>query len=119
MVEDEVLDEKPEGVGTTFRTATEDRGRRMEFMGVVTRHDPPNAYAVHMMGDAFDIETEFKFEDFSGRTRVTQRASASGKGFFKLFMFLFGWLMQKSHCKASEKELASLKRFCEAHGGAT
>ena len=32
-------------------------------------------------------------------------------------MFLFGWLMTKSHCKATENELQSLKRFCEEHPG--
>jgi len=119
VVEDEVLDEKPEGVGTTFRTVTENHGKRMEFQGIVTRHDPPHAYAIQLTGDTFDIETEVTFEDVSGRTRVTQRANVTAKGFFKLFMFLFGWLMKKSHCKASENELKSLKRFCEEHPGAT
>jgi hypothetical protein len=33
VVEDEIIDKKPEGVGTTFRTVTEDHGKRMEFQG--------------------------------------------------------------------------------------
>ena len=37
VVEDEVIEQKPDGVGTTFRTVTEERGRRMEFDGIVTR----------------------------------------------------------------------------------
>jgi uncharacterized protein YndB with AHSA1/START domain len=115
VVADEVIDQQPEGVGTTFRTVTEDHGKRMEFQGVITRYDPPHANAVRLIGEMFDIETEFTFEDLSGRTRVTQTASVSGKGFFKAFMFLFGWMMNKSHCKASENELESLKRFCEGH----
>ena len=119
VVEDEVIDEKPEGVGTTFRTVTEDHGKRMEFQGVVTRYDPPHVNAVHLTGDMFDIDTEFTFEDLSGRTRVTQRANVAGKGLFKLFMFLFGWMMNKSHCKASENELDGLKRFCEERVGST
>lgn len=117
VIEDEVVDEKPEGVGTTFRTVTENHGKRMKFQGVVTRHDPPHAHAIRLTGDMFDIETEFTFDDLSGRTRVTQRASVTGKRGFRLFMFLFGWLMNRSHCKASEDELDSLKRFCEGHPG--
>lgn len=113
VVEDEVLDEKPEGVGTTFRSVTEDRGKRMEFEGVVTRHDPPHASSIRMTGDLFDIEAEYTFEDLSGRTRVTQWSNVSGKGFFKAFLFLFGWMMKKSSCKALENEMDSLKRFCE------
>ena len=115
VIEDVVLDNNPIGVGTTFHTVTESDGKRMEFEGVVTRHDPPHAHAVKMTGKMFDIETEYIFVDLSGRTRVTQTADVSGKGFFKLFMFLFGWMMNRSHCKASEKELNSLKTFCEEY----
>lgn len=117
VVEDEVLEEQPGGVGTTFRTVTEDNGRRMEFQGVVTRHDPPHASAVQLTGEMFDIETEYTFEDLGGRTRVTQGAQVTGKGFFKWFMFLFGWLMNRSHCKATGNELNNLKKFCEEHPG--
>lgn len=115
VVEDEVIDEKPGVVGTTFRTVTEERGKRMEFQGVVTRHEPPHVNAIRLTGSAFDIESEFSFEDLSGRTRVTQRTNVTGKGFFRLFMFIFGGLMKKSHCDAGEKELNSLKEFCEGH----
>ncbi|MEX2186379.1 MAG: SRPBCC family protein [Pirellulales bacterium] len=116
VVENEMLDEKPGGVGSTFRTVTEDNGKRREFQGVVTRHDPPRASAMRMTGDMFDIEAEYFFEELSGRTRVTQQCSVAGKGFFKVFLFLFGWLMNKSNCKATMKELESLKRFCEQGG---
>jgi hypothetical protein len=49
----------------------------------------------------------------SYRTRVTQKSDVNGKSFFRLFMFLFGWMMKKSNCKALEEELNSLKKFCE------
>ncbi len=113
VVEDEVIEEMPGGVGTTFRTVTDSDGRRMEFRGVVTKQDPPYVHAIHLTGEMFDIETAYVFEDLSGRTRVTQFANVAGKGFFKWFLLLFGWMMNRSHCKASENELNSLKRFCE------
>ena len=114
VIENEVLDEKPEGVGTTFRILTEEKGRRMEFQGVVTRHEPPTASTVLLRGKQFDIEAEYLFEDLPGRTRVTLRATVNGKGFFRAMLFLLGWLMRKSGCKAQEKELANLKRLLEA-----
>lgn len=114
VVEDEVLDEKIEGVGTTFRCVTEDHGRQMVFQGVRTRYEPPTASAVHLTGQHFDIEAEYLFEDLSGRTRVTLRSVVTPRGFTRVFFFLFGWLMNKSGCKAQEKELANLKRLLEA-----
>ncbi|GAA4457784.1 SRPBCC family protein [Novipirellula rosea] len=113
VIEDEVIEEKPGGVGTTFRTVTEDHGKRMEFAGVVTRHEPPYVHAVHMTGDMFDIDAEYVFNESKGRTRVTQRANVTGKGIFRWFMLLFGWMMKRSHSKASELEMQSLKKFCE------
>lgn len=118
VVSDEVVKEKPEGVGTTFLTVTEDHGKQMTLQGVVTKEERPFVHAVHMTCDMFDIDSEFTFEDLSGRTRVTQRASVSFKGFLRVFMFLFGWMMKKGQCKASQAELESLKRYCEAGAGA-
>ena len=116
VVEDEAIEKKPEGVGTTFRTVTEERGKRMEFQGLVTRWEPPNVSAIQLTGKMFDIEAEYTFEDLGGRTRVSQQSKVKAKGFFKVFLFLFGWMM-KSSCKATENEMQSLKRFCEAHAG--
>jgi hypothetical protein len=39
VVEDEVIEDKS-GVGTTFRCVTEERGRRMDFQGVITQWEP-------------------------------------------------------------------------------
>lgn len=113
VVEDETIDEVPGGVGTTFRIVTEERGHRMEFQGVITRYEPPYASAIEMIGDMFSIAAEYTFEDLGGSTRVTQRSEVNGKGFTKLILSCFGWLMRKSNCKALMKELNSLKQFCE------
>ncbi len=114
VVKDEVLDEKPEGVGTTFRATTEEKGRRMEFDGLVTRHEPPTIHAVLMKGKQFDVEAEYLFEDLGYGTRVTQRSKVHGKGLVKMIFFLFGWLMKKSSISAMENELHNLKRLIEA-----
>lgn len=113
VVADKVLDEGQEGVGTRFQTITEEQGHRMVFEGVVTCYEPPYKSAVNLTGKMFDIETEFQFEQTFGKTRVTQTAKVRGKGFFGLYMFLFGWLMKRGHCRASNNELENLKRFCE------
>jgi hypothetical protein len=115
VVENEVLDETPDGVGTTFRCVTEERGKRMEFQGVITRYQPPHASAIRLTGQMFDIDAEYLFQDLSGRTRVTQKSVVTGKGLFKWFLLLCGWMMKRSSCDATAKELQSLKKFCEEH----
>jgi len=117
VVEDEMIEEKPDGVGSTFRCVTEDHGRRMEFAGVVTRREPPNVSAIHLTGQQFDIEAEYLSEDLGGRTRVTQWSTVAPRGFLKVIFFLFGWMMKKSTCKAVQNELNNLKRLLEEGAG--
>ena len=113
VVEDETIEDKG-GVGTTFRCVTEERGRRMEFDGIVTAWEPPTRSAIQLTGKSFDIEAEYRFEDLDGRTRVTQESTVSGKGFVRIVFFLFGWAMNKQGCKAVSNELESLKQKLEA-----
>ena len=50
VIKEKVIDEKPEGIGTTFKTTTEENGEQMEFDGVVTRHETPTAQAATLTG---------------------------------------------------------------------
>jgi hypothetical protein len=113
VVEDEVIESKPDRVGTTFRMVTEQNGQRIGFLGVVTWHEPPYASSAFLTGQQFDLEVEYKFEDLGGRTRVTQMSTVTGKGVIKLMFFFFGWMMNKSSRNAAENELTNLKRLLE------
>ncbi len=117
--EEETLTKTPNGVGSTFRTVTEERGRPMEFQGVVTAYEPPVRSKIQLMGEMFDLEVEYLFEDLGGRTRVTQVSDVHGKGIFGWILRLFGWAMKKSSCQALDKELQGLRRYCQQHGAST
>ena len=118
VVDDEVLHEVPGGVGTTFLTVTEERGKRMEFAGIVTECDPPRVHASFLAGAGFDIDVRYLFEDLGDRTRVTQVSDVEGKGLIGLMLKYLGWMMKQSSHQAAQKELASLKQFCETHNDA-
>ncbi len=118
VVEDEVINTTPERVGSTFRCVTEDRGCRMEFAGEVVYWEPPHRSAVYLVGRQFDIAAAYDFEDLGdGRTRVSEDAVISPKGFTRVFFAVFGWLFRSSGCKAMENELLSLKRMLEDGAG--
>lgn len=113
VVEDVPLEGDGTHVGDTFRVVTEEKGRRMEFQGVVTRFDAPVSSAIEMRGKMFDLFVEYEFEDLGGRTRLTQRSRAKGHGVMGLFLTLFGWMMKKSSCDAAQQELGRLKAYVE------
>lgn len=115
VVEDETIEDTG-GVGTRFRTVTEERGKRMEFEGVVTKWEPPTASSIEMSGKMFDIFADYTLEDLGGtQTVVTQNSRVKGKGVFGLFLTVFGGMLKKSSCKALDAELNSLKDFCESY----
>lgn len=114
VVSDEVVEEQPGQVGTTFKIVTEERGKKMDFDGTVVGWKEPTHSSIELRGKFFDIDCDYDFEDLGdNRTRVTQSSKVHPKGFFKVMFFLLGWMMRKSGCKAVDNELQSLKRFCE------
>ena len=119
VVEDTFIEDVDHGgVGTRFRTVTNDRGKEMVFEGLVTDHEPPKLCSVEMRGEVFDIFATYEFSEVDGGTKVTQYSSVSGKGMVKVMFLLFGWMMKRASCNAQNNELQSLKRFCENYEGA-
>lgn len=119
VVEDTVINETPDRVGTTFKCVTQSRGQRLEFQGEVTRWQRPHVSAIKLVGDSFDIEAAYFFEATADGTRVTQKAVISPKGFLKVVFFLCGWMMGKATCDEAQKELDNLKRMLESRDDAS
>ncbi len=115
VVEDTVVKCTLDVVGTTFRSVTEDRGKRMEFDGVITEWKPPHLSRVKLTGTGFDIDAKYTFESLGeSQTKVTVASDVDPKGFYKVMFVLFGWLGKKADYDAQAKELDSLKAFVEA-----
>jgi hypothetical protein len=114
VVEDEVIEETPDGVGTTFRCVTEENGQRMEFQGVVTKYDPPFMNATVLTGKMFDLDIEYTFEEVPEGTRVIQVSKVTGKGLAKIMFFFMALYANIRGCKSKNDEFESLKLFCES-----
>ena len=111
IVSDEIINETPDIVGTTFRTVTEEHGKQLTFEGTITANDPPNSHSSELVGKQFDIDITQTFEALDdNRTRFTQISEVHPKGFLKIVFALFGWMMNKSNCDALDKELQVLKK---------
>lgn len=121
VVEDEPIHVAPDGgVGTRFRTVTEDRGHRMEFEGEVVEYDPPRRSAILLRGPAFDLEVAYELESLAdGRTRITQYSRSRGKGIWWLLLMVLTPLMRRSAIAATRKELDQLRLYCESGTPAT
>lgn len=114
VVENENLNETEEKVGTTFRQVYEERGRRMEFQGVVTRYEENQAMGVHLEGSGFDLDVDYRLEPRDGGTHLVQNSDVHFKGLWKIMGFLMLPFMKKAGCEQLDQDFGRLKAMCEA-----
>lgn len=115
VLEDELIEEHPDVVGSRFRTVTGTGSQgRLVFEGVITQFEPPFLHAIHMTSKTFDLDVNYEFEQLSAnRTRVTQRSTVSFRGILRLIFKFIGGLASRASHEACMKELRRLKAFCE------
>lgn len=110
LIEAEVLQACPGGVGSTFRQVYLENGRRMEMTGTVTAYEQDRYLACAISSSAFDLNVDYRLEDRSGRTHLTQNSDIRFKGFaMKLFGALLKPLMRKMTVKNYADAFAKLK----------
>ena len=114
LVDQGLIHETPEKVGTTFWHVYEENGRRMRMTGVVTEHRPPERMAVKLDGAFFGLEVAYELEELGPTsTRLTQLSDARFKHVFKLMGVLFGRKMEREGKQAQVETFARMKAMIE------
>lgn len=111
----EIIEEKPEVVGTTFREYIEENGRGTEMQGVITACDKNSRLAFHLEGDFNTVDVEYSLVEEGGVTRLTQAANVRFKGLVRIMSLIMGAAFKKKILRQSQEEFAKLKDLCE-HG---
>lgn len=114
VVENENLTETEGKVGSTFRQVYEERGRRMEFQGVVTRYEQDHAIGVHLEGSGFNLDVDYSLQPIESGTRLVQDSEVHFKGLWKVMAFVMTPFMKKAGCKQLEEDFGRLKAMAEA-----
>ena len=115
LVDQGVINETPEKVGTTFWHIYEENGRRMKMTGEVTEHRPPERMAVKLDGSFFGLEVAYDLEELGPfSTRLTQYSKSRFKHVFKLMGLFFGKKMEAEGRKAQSENFARMKAMIEA-----
>ena len=114
LVDQGVIEETPEKVGTTFWHVYEEKGRRMKMTGVVTEHRPPERMAVKLDGAFFGLKVTYELEALGPTsTRLTQHSEARFKHVFKLMGLIFGAKMEREGKQAQVECFATMKALIE------
>jgi carbon monoxide dehydrogenase subunit G len=114
LVDQGVINETPEKVGTTFWHVYDEKGRRMKMTGVVTEHRPPERMAVKLDGAFFGLEVTYELEALSPTsTRLTQFSDARFKHVFKLMGLFFGKKMEREGKRTQAENFERMKALIE------
>lgn len=119
LVDQGVIQETPEKVGTTFWHEYEEKGRRMKMQGVVTEHEEPESMAVALDGAFFALEVRYRLAELGpNKTALTQDSKARFKHIFKLMGLLMGKKMKADGERVQAENFARMKQLIEARYGA-
>lgn len=119
LVDQGIINETPEKVGTTFWHVYEEKGRRMKMTGVVTEHRPPERMAVKLDGALFGLEVKYELEELSPTsTRLVQFSDARFKHVFKLMGLMFGKKMKREGEQVQAENFARMKALIEESASA-
>jgi hypothetical protein len=112
----EIILDKPEKIGTTFREVIEEDSRTLEMHGTITRYVENRTMAFHIVSKIHEFDVTYSLEPKGDSTRIKIEAAVRWKFPMNVVSLFIGKKLQKSLAGQLESEVAELKRICEAEG---
>lgn len=110
---DEILNQTPDMVGTTFKETVEEDGQQLEMEGVITRYQPPQAIDFHIISRIHILDNAFHLEAIPDGTRLTNQINIRWKFPMSVMSLFIGGKIRANIHAQQQKELGKLKEFCE------
>ena len=116
VTKDEIINETPNKIGTTFREVVEEDGREIEMQGVITEFVPNERFAVHLESKMHTADVCFVLEELGAVTQLTQNVDFRFHGVMKALSISLHSSIKKKIRSQAQSELARLKELCEQDG---
>jgi hypothetical protein len=111
--ESEILQDKPEVVGTTFKETVEENGKSLEMYGTITKYVKDKLIGFHLKSRIHEVDVCYYLDEFDGGTKVLVEASINWKFPMNIVRLLIGKKIKKGIVNQLESELHELKELCE------
>jgi hypothetical protein len=112
--EGEIIINRSEVVGTTFKEVIEEDGNRLEMQGVITKFIKNQAIEFHLESKIHQLDVGYFLEGLNQATKITVDARINWKFPMNLLSLFIGKKMKKGIAEQMEAEILELKRICEA-----
>ncbi len=109
----EIIIDRPERVGTTFKEEVEEDGSRLEMRGVITGFIQDQVIAFHLESKVHTVDVSYSLAGGSQGTRVAVEARINWKFPMNLLSIFLGGKMKTGIAEQLKREIIELKRICE------
>jgi len=109
----EVIINRPEVIGTTFKEEIEEGGNSLEMYGVITKFIRNQIIEFHLESKIHKLDVSYSVEELNKTTRIVVDARIKWKFPINLLSIFIGNKMKKGIAEQMESEILELKRICE------
>ena len=109
----EVIINRPEVIGTTFKEEIEEGGKSLEMYGVITKFIRNQVIEFHLESKIHKVEVSYSIEELNKTTKIIVDARINWKFPINLLSIFIGNKMKKGIAEQMESEILELKRICE------
>ena len=109
----EIIINKPEIIGTTFKEVIEEDGNSLEMYGIITKYIKNKIIGFHLESKIHEFDVSYSVEEINMATKISIEAIIKWKFPMNIISLFIGEKMEKGLIKQLESEILDLKRICE------
>ncbi len=109
----EILINKPEVVGTTFKEIIEEDGNNLEMYGTITKYIENRIIGFHLESRIHEFDISYSLEASGGKTKFRIDANIRWKFPMNVVSLVIGKRIKANLIQKLESETQELRRLCE------
>jgi uncharacterized protein YndB with AHSA1/START domain len=110
----EIIVNKPEVVGTTFKETVEEDGNSLAMYGTITKYIENQTIGFHLESKIHEFDVSYSLEAVDQKTKFSIEAIIRWKFPMNVVSLFIGKKMEENLVKQLETETLDLRKLCEA-----
>lgn len=109
----EIIVNKPEAIGTTFKETIQEDGGSLEMSGTITKYIPNRTVGFHLESRIHKFDVSYTLEEINRKTKFRIEAIVTWKFPMNIVCLFVGKRIQEGLVRQLESETLDLKKICE------
>lgn len=109
----EVIINKPEIIGTTFKEVIEEDGNVLEMEGTITKYIKNKLMGFHIKSKIHEFDVSYALEEINKTTKLSIEVVIKWKFPVNIISLFIGRKMKERLIQQVDSEVLDLKRLCE------